>query len=228
MKILSIDTSSNICAVAVLKDTTLLKEISQNSGLTHSENLLPMIQNLLSELTIPLKDIDLIVCDKGPGSFTGIRIGVATAKGFSDSLSTPAIGISSLEALAYNVKEPSVICSIIDAKNDNVYVGVFENTGEQYILRRNFSLENIFNFIDELQSKEYPIIFVGDGAIKYKDEILKKIPNSKFSTNNYLSAYNLGLAGLAHYSVGQNDDLLPLYLRKPQAEINLNSQKGMC
>ena len=86
MKILSIDTSSKICAVAVLEDTKLLKEISQDSGLTHSENLLPIIQNLLNELEITLKNIDLIVCDKGPGSFTGIRIGVATAKGFSDSL----------------------------------------------------------------------------------------------------------------------------------------------
>lgn len=225
MKILSIDTSSNICAVGVLEDSTLLKEVSENSGLTHSENLLPMIQNLLSNLSLSLKDIDFIVCDKGPGSFTGIRIGIATAKGFSDSLGKPAIGISSLEALAYNVKEQGIICSLIDAKNENVYTGIFENIGEQYILRRNLSSENIFNLINELQTADYPITFVGDGAIKYKEDILKKLPNSKFSTNSHLSAYNLGLAGFAHYSVGQNDDLLPLYLRKPQAEIVLEQQK---
>lgn len=225
MKILSIDTSSNICTVAVLEDTTLLKEISQNSGLTHSENLLPMIQNLLTSSNLSIKDIDLFVCDKGPGSFTGIRIGVATAKGFSDSLEKPAVGISSLETLAYNIKNEGIICSLIDAKNENVYVGIFENSGGKYILRRNFSTENIFNLLDEIKTMVYPITFVGDGAIKYKEDIVKKIPNSKFSINNDLSSHNLGLAGLAHYSAGQNDNLLPLYLRKPQAEIVLEQQK---
>ena len=120
MKILSIDTSSNICAVAILENETLLKEISQNNGFTHSENLMPMIQELFSALNLTLNDIDLIVCDKGPGSFTGIRIGTATAMGFSNSLNIESIGISSLEALAYNIKEPSIICSLIDAKKDNV------------------------------------------------------------------------------------------------------------
>ena len=100
MKILSIDTSSNICAAAILEDTTLLKELSQNNGLTHSVNLMPMIQELFSSLNLSLKDIDLIVCDKGPGSFTGIRIGIATAMGFSDSLNIQTIGISSLAQAA--------------------------------------------------------------------------------------------------------------------------------
>ena len=119
MKILRIDTSSNICGIAVLEDANLLKEISQNNGLTHSETLMPIIKNTLENLNIALKDIDLIVCDKGPGSFTGIRIGVATAKAFSDSLDIKSVGISSLEAMVYNVKTNGVICSLIDAKNDN-------------------------------------------------------------------------------------------------------------
>ena len=97
MKILSIDTSSPICAVAILEDNKLIKEISQNNGLTHSEKLMPIIEQILKETNLKLKDIDLLVCDKGPGSFTGIRIGVATVKAFTDSLNIPAIGISSLE-----------------------------------------------------------------------------------------------------------------------------------
>ena len=121
MKILSIDTSSKICGVAVLEDGNLLKEILQDNGLTHSETLMPIIKNTLESLNLSLNDIDLIVCDKGPGSFTGIRIGVATTKAFSDSLGIPAIGVSSLETLAYNVQDNGVICSLIDAKNDNVY-----------------------------------------------------------------------------------------------------------
>ena len=232
MKILSIDTSSNICAVAVLEDTELLKEKSQNNGLTHSVNLMPMIKDLLSELNISLNEIDLIVCDIGPGSFTGIRIGVATAKAFADSLNINSIGISSLEALSYNLikkdfNKSQIVCSLIDAKNDNVYCSIFENANGNYILRRDFSFENIDNLLNELKSIEFPITFVGDGAINYKEKISFNLPNSSFSNNNNLSAYNLGLAGLSRFLNNEKIDLLPLYLRKPQAEKSLeDKEKG--
>ncbi len=225
MKILSIDTSSNICGIAVLEDANLLKEISQNNGLTHSETLMPIIKNTLENLNIALKDIDLIICDKGPGSFTGIRIGVATAKAFSDSLDIKSVGISSLEALAYNVKNNGVICSLIDAKNNNVYVGVFENIDGNYILRRNFSTENINDLLSEFKDTEYSITFVGDGAINYKEIISSALPSKYiFTENNNLSAYNLGLAGLSHFNNEDYTDLNPLYLRKPQAERMLESK----
>ena len=219
MKILSIDTSSNICGVAVLEDKKLLKQISQNNGLTHSEALMPIIKNVLSDLKILLNEFDLIVCDKGPGSFTGIRIGVATAKAFSDSLNIKEIGISSLETLAYNVKTNGVICSLIDAKNDNVYVGVFENIYGNYILRRNFSTENINILLNEFKDLDYSITFVGDGAQVYKSIIESTLTNKCiFAEENDLSAYNLGLAGLNHFKNEDFSDVNPLYLRKPQAE----------
>lgn len=219
MKILSIDTSSKICGVAVLEDKKKLKEISQNNGLTHSETLMPIIKNALSDLNITLSEIDLIVCDKGPGSFTGIRIGVATTKAFSDSLNIKEIGISSLEALAYNVKTNGVICSLIDAKNDNVYVGVFENFDGNYILRRNFSTENINDLLKEFKDTDYSITFVGDGAQVYKNIIESTLTNKCiFAEENDLSAYNLGLAGLNHFKNEDFSDVNPLYLRKPQAE----------
>ena len=224
MKILSIDTSSCICSVAILEDNKLIKEYSQNNGLTHSESLMPIIKRIFDELYFSLNDIDLIVCDKGPGSFTGIRIGVATAMAFSDSLSKKSIGISSLEALAYNVKNDGVICSLIDAKNDNVYVGVFEKISHKYILRRNLSTENINDLLNELKHSEYPVTFIGDGSIAYKDKILEVIPNSIFSSQNDLSAYSLGLAGFDHFLSEDFTDLLPLYLRKPQAERMLENQ----
>ena len=114
MKILSIDTSSNLCAVAVLENTNLIKENILNDTKNHSERIMPVIAQTLEEANLRLADIDLIVCDKGPGSFTGIRIGVATVMSFVDSLNLPAIGITSLEALAYNVllneEKPSFIC----------------------------------------------------------------------------------------------------------------------
>ena len=228
MKILSIDTSSKLCEIAILEDEKIIKEISQNNGLTHSETLMPIIKETLENLNLTLNDIDLIVCDKGPGSFTGIRIGVATAKAFSDSLNIQTIGISSLEALAYNVKENGVICSLIDAKNDNVYVSVFENINGNYILRRNYSAENINDLLDELKIVEYSITFVGDGAINYKSLINSALPSKCiFIENNDLSAYNLGLAGLSHYKNEQYDDVTPLYLRKPQAERMLENKNGI-
>ena len=225
MKILSIDTSSKICGVAVLEDTSLIKEIAQDNGLTHSETLMPVIKETLKLINTNLSDIDLIVCDKGPGSFTGIRIGVATAKAFSDSLNIKEIGISSLEALAYNVKTNGVICSLIDAKNNNVYAGVFENIAGNYILRRNFSCENILDLLNEFKDVEYSVTFVGDGAINYREAILSALNNKcQFIENNDLSSYNLGLAGLAHFKKGDFCDVNPLYLRKPQAERMLENK----
>ena len=100
MKVLSIETSSKICSVAILEDTKLVKKIELNNGLTHSESLMPLIKQILEETNLTLSQMDLLVCDIGPGSFTGIRIGVATVKAFSDSLDIPAVGISSLEGLA--------------------------------------------------------------------------------------------------------------------------------
>lgn len=224
MKILSIDTSSNICDVAVLEDTKLLKEISQNNGLTHSESLIPNIKNLLENLNIKLKDIDLIVCDKGPGSFTGIRIGIATAKGFSDSLNIPAIGISSLETLAYNIKEDCTICSMIDAKKSNAYYGIFKKNDNQYLLQQDLSVNSLSDILSILSRYNEPITFVGDGAINYKNIILDTLPHSQFVENNYLSAYNLGLIGFYNYKNNKICDLLPLYLRKPQAERMLEDK----
>ncbi|MBR0428119.1 MAG: tRNA (adenosine(37)-N6)-threonylcarbamoyltransferase complex dimerization subunit type 1 TsaB [Clostridia bacterium] len=226
MKILSIDTSSKICGVAVLEGTSLIKEVSQDNGLTHSETLMPIIKEILDSINMSLNDINLIVCDKGPGSFTGIRIGVATAKAFSDSLNIGEIGISSLEALAYNVKTTGVICSLIDAKNDNVYAGVFENIDRDYISRRNFSCENISDLLDEFKDSEYSVTFVGDGAVNYKEKIISVLgKNCNFVENNDLSSFNLGLAGLAHFKKEDFCDVIPLYLRKPQAERMLENKK---
>ena len=128
MKILSIDTSSQTCGVCILDDLKELKRIDIITEKSHSIRLMPIIKNIFDELPFSLADIDLIVCDKGPGSFTGIRIGVATAKAFSDSLNIPLIGISSLEALAYKQHTNNKIftCSILDAKNDNCYAALYK------------------------------------------------------------------------------------------------------
>ena len=109
MKILCIDTSSKLCSVAILENNALINKLELDNGLTHSETLMPLIKELLEKSNISLKDIELLISDIGPGSFTGIRIGVATCKAFSDSLNIPCIGISSLEVLAYNEKSNGII-----------------------------------------------------------------------------------------------------------------------
>lgn len=229
MKILSIDTSSNICSVAILENTTLIKKIELDSGLTHSENLMPMIKQILEETNLHLSDINLFVCDKGPGSFTGIRIGVATVKAFSDSLNIPTIGISSLEALAYNVQNDGLICSLIDAKNSNVYYSLYKLENNNYTLLEDFSADHIDTVIELLKKYDGQITFVGDGAICNKEKILSSFAtNSIFAQDdkNKLDSYTLGLAGFNSYLNKKQEPCLPLYLRKPQAERMLE-QKGL-
>lgn len=222
MKILSIDTSSTICGVAILEDKKLIKEINLDNGLTHSESLMPAISNIFNKTSLNLSDIDLIVCDKGPGSFTGIRIGVSTAMAFSDSLHIATCGVSSLEALAYNVHTDGIVCSLIDAKNSNCYCGVFELNNGNYKLLKPLFAENIDIILDCLTEYSSPITFVGSGAVVNKVKICSKFSNCIISDNNNLSSYNVGLAGFNAYLNGNVDNVLPLYLRKSQAERNLS------
>lgn len=218
MKILSIDTSSNLCAVAVLEDSNLIKENILNDTKNHSEKIMPVIAQTLEEANLKLQDIDLIVCDKGPGSFTGIRIGVATVMSFADSLKIPTIGISSLESLMYNEllsdSKASFICSLIDAKNENVYFELYDNKGSSVIAAECKNINDLISMLKQYSN----ICFVGDGATIYQDLLSSNLEGTLFSTHNEISSYSLGIAGLNAYNSGRKDDILPLYLRKSQAE----------
>ena len=218
MKILSIDTSSNLCAVAVLEDSNLIKENILDDTKNHSEKIMPVIVQTLEEANLKLTDIDLIVCDKGPGSFTGIRIGVATVMSFVDSLKISSIGISSLETLMYNEllndSTASFICPLIDAKNGNVYFELYDNKASSIIAAECKNIDELIKILKNYSN----ICFVGDGALVYKDLLNSNIENAMFSTNNEISSYSLGIAGLNAYNTGRKDDILPLYLRKSQAE----------
>ena len=225
MKILSIDTASDLCTVAVLEDTNCIKEIIVNDARNHSEKIMPVIEQALQESNIILKDINLIVCDKGPGSFTGIRIGVGTVLAFQDTLEIPCIGISALEALVYNTDQEGLICSLIDAKNNNVYFGLYELKNGEYSQIGNFefkTIEEIISILNPYSSKG--ITFVGDGAIVNKDYIQENLDNCIFCDKNNLSSYSLGLAGYNAYKKGIETSLMPLYLRKSQAERALEEK----
>ena len=215
MKILSIDTASNLCTVAVLENKKCIKEIIVNDARNHSEKIMPVIEQALSESKLTLQDINLIVCDKGPGSFTGIRIGVGTVLAFQDSLNIPCIGISSLEVLAYNVSTDGLICSTIDCKNDNCYFALYELKNGNYKVLEPPTSESISNVLDLLNSKyeNKNITFVGDGI-------------KKNSISNYLDSFNLGIAGFNKFiSNNKNgEEILPMYLKKPQAERQLEEK----
>ena len=205
LKILSIDTSSKLCNVAILEDTTLIKKIELNNGLTHSESLMPLIKKILHDCNLKLADINLLVCDIGPGSFTGLRIGVATVKAFSDSLNIPCVGISSLEVLAYYMKDNGIVCTSIDARNDNCYFAIYEHKNSKY------------NVIEEPQfaSNDYVDNLI---KTKYFDKSIHFISDTDYS----LSVEHLGIAGFIKFKSNnyEGEEISPLYLKKTQAEMS--------
>ncbi len=188
---------------------------------------MPMIEQAFKQSNLQLKDIDLLVCDKGPGSFTGIRIGIATIKAFCDSLSIPCIGISSLEALAYSIHDDGYIVSILDCKNDNCYFALYELKNSKYtqIISPNASsvLEALSICKNAISSTSCNITFVGDGSCVYKELIVNKFKDCHLADakNNLLSSYFVGIAGFKKFQKNDFEDVLPLYLKKPQAQSQL-------
>ena len=212
MKLLTIETSSTLCGAAILEDEQLIDKIEIENGLTHSQNLMPIIKDLLERNNLKITNFDGFVCDIGPGSFTGIRIGVATVKAFIDSLENVTYtGVSSLEALAYNTNKEGLICSVIDCKNDNCYFALYELKNNTYKELISPTSASILEMKEKLKSYSN-ITFVGDG-----------------STNNLnkIDTTNLGIAGFRKISNNTTIDLLPMYLKKPQAERQLEEKEGI-
>ena len=236
MKILAIDTSSKRCSVAILEDSNILINLYNDDEKTHSVKLMPMVEEAFQKTNLTLEDIQLLACCVGPGSFKGLRVGIATIKAFADVTNIPVVGISSLESLAYNVKEKvassSLICSLIDAKNENVYCGLyyFENNTCNTVAILAESLDVIISVIQEkfeaikkLNPNIQDIIFVGDACQVYQNTLSSSFANAKFATEeeNMQSGISVAKAGLRKYQDGEYGDsssILPIYLRKSQAE----------
>lgn len=164
MKILAIETSAKAASVCLCEDTFLIAQSYQNSGLTHSQTVLPMCEDLLRHCGVPLQQVDLIACAAGPGSFTGLRIGLSTAKGLAWSLEKPCCGVSTLEAMAWPVahRKGELLCCM-DARRKQVYNARFSSDGEtltRITPDRAISLEDLFK---ELGGKNGQMV-VGDGA----------------------------------------------------------------
>ena len=244
MKILAIDTSSYNAAVAILENQNTIIELNNNDEKTHSQKLMPMIDEAFKKSNLSLDDINLISCCVGPGSFTGVRIGIATAKAFADSKNIPTVGVSSLEALAYNLNQDGLICSLINANNDNVYAGLFEITEGKTLkskldflsfkdLNGNVSLNTLKDFVEVNNELHSNIYFVGDGAVLYRD-LIKKTIFKKYDitiieaqTSTGISVGKIGYTKYKNGKYGDSSFLCPIYLRKSQAELSLEEKNGI-
>lgn len=217
MKILAIDTSSKVCSVAILENDKVIDELNLNDGKTHSENLMCLIDEILNKNNLNVKQIEMLACSVGPGSFTGIRIGVATIKPIAEVLNIKIASVTSLETLARNIESNKTIVSLIDARNNQVYAGIFD---DKYNQKEDYIADDI-NIVLEKLKKYDNVVCVGDGAILHKDLIKEKISNVEFVSNNIQAAQNVGKMGYKKYlenNLMTADEIIPIYLRKSQAE----------
>lgn len=227
MKILAIDTSAVCASVAITQDGKILSEASINTGLTHSRTLMPMIDSALKNGEIELSSIDYFACSVGPGSFTGVRIGVAAVKGLCDGLGKKCMPVSTLEALAYNLCDRDCIAvSVMDARCQQVYCGIFRNeSGTVTRLTDDDALE-IEDLGEKLKEYEGDIIFVGDGA-----SICHKALGYKMAGAGsvYQRGSSVAFAAEKNYTEEKllsAEEIMPLYLRLPQAERELKAKAG--
>ncbi|SCN24966.1 UGMP family protein [Clostridium sp. N3C] len=232
MRVLSIDTATEAASCAILEDNKLLGEINFNFGRQHSVILMPMIDKLLSSLHMDIDSIDGFVSSKGPGSFTGLRIGMATIKGLSFGAKKPFISVSSLDALAYNLAySKGLICPILDALRNNVYTALYTFEGEELRRISDYMVISIDELINKVKNEE-SIYFIGDGTAKFKEVLKSNIPNSYFAPAhlNFARASSLGELGLKLLKSGIEEDLntsTPIYLRKSQAEREYDKKMGL-
>lgn len=217
MLVLGIDSSSNAATAAVVRDGELLCEYTQNQKKTHSVKMLPMVEAMLADLELSVADIDVFACGIGPGSFTGVRIGGATVRGFADALEKPCVAITSLAALYDNVKYfDGTVFSLVFAREGKCYTAIYEQ-GQEIVAPCVMTIDDIVAY-----AKDKKCLFVGDGAIA-NYALLAGLENSTIAEtrHNIISAGAIALLG--YYKallgdVGTSSVIAPLYLRKSQAE----------
>lgn len=231
MRILSVDTSSNVASVAICDDEKLICEITVNNKKTHSQTLMPMIDSALKQSELEISDIDLIASANGPGSFTGLRIGVSAVKGLAHAKNIPVVGVSILEAMAYNLPFCEyVISPIMDARRQQVYNAVYEwNNGELLEIKAPRALA-VGELIDELMKLDKKVVFLGDGVDVHKAYIEEKMADKAvFSPVSAKEQRASGLSVVAKKFFDEGKavscyELAPIYLRKPQAERELEER----
>ncbi len=228
MKILAIDSSGLVAGVAVMEDDTLVAEYTVNYKKTHSQTLLPMLEEIKDMISLELDTIDAIAVAGGPGSFTGLRIGSATAKGLGLALKKPIIHVPTVDALAYNLfHTEGLICPIMDARRNQVYTGIYCFLEEKLLVVKEQCAIAVEDLADQLNNKKEKVIFLGDGVPVYKKMLEQrlKIPYC-FAPAHVNRQRAAAVAALAkqYYIEGKITSAeahVPEYLRLSQAEREL-------
>ena len=220
MKILAVDTSGMTASVAIAEDEKTIAQFSMNHKRTHSEKLLPMIDHMLETALWDIGDIDLFVVAKGPGSFTGLRIGIASVKALAHVNNKPVVAVSTLDGLAQNcfVQDKTLVCPILDARRSQVYCAVYAN-GEKIREDCAISITELLAFLNGRKT-----LFLGDGVDVHRETIQKELgKNALFQPEQlrYQNAASLAKAGLKAFRDGVSlsyYQVQPSYLRVSQAE----------
>ncbi len=234
MRILSVDTSNPLASVAVTVDEKVLAETVFNTDRTLSARLIPEIERLLTIAGLTINDIDLFACSVGPGSFTGVRAGVATVQGLALATGKPCVGFSTLALLASNLPLAAYpVCCLLDARKSEIYGALFDCSGttpktiiKDCVMAPEAFLELIINTVDQ------PVIFCGDGAVRFKEVIADKMgAKAIFApfTHNAVHAANGAVLAMEEYKAGKTikpAQLLPVYLRASEAEYAKMSRQS--
>lgn len=227
MKILAIEASGLTAGCAVAEDEKLIGEYNLQYQKTHSQTLVPMLEEMKRALDLDLAAVDLIAVTKGPGSFTGLRIGAATAKGIALALDKPILPVSTLDSLAFNAYgTQELVCPIMDARRQQVYTGIYREDGWPECLRQPCAV-GIEELLEDLNGRGEAVLFVGDGVPVYRTLIEEKAGVPVSFAPAHLLTQRAGttavLADLLFKREGESclvssDDFRPEYLRKSQAE----------
>lgn len=233
MNILAIETSSLVASAAIVSDDVMIAEYTMNYKKTHSQTLLPMIDEICKMTEFDVNNIDAIAVSAGPGSFTGLRIGSATAKGLGLALDKPLIHVPTVEAMAYNIYDTDkLICPIMDARRSQVYTGIYRNqcgVVETVKDQCAIAIDELIAIIDELGEE---VIFLGDGVPVFKQILDEKLKVSHVYATSQLNRQRAGSvaeAGKYYYNKGMVEkaqDHKPDYLRQSQAEREYAEKNG--
>ena len=230
MKLLALDSSGLVASVAVMEDDTMVAEYTMNYKKTHSQTLVPMLDQMSKMIELDLNTIDAIAIASGPGSFTGLRIGSATAKGLGLALNKPIIPVPTVDALAYNLcGNTGVICPIMDARRNQVYTGIYQfvSDGCEGFVMETLQTQTavlIQDIVSQLNELGQPVIFIGDGVPVFKEQLkeLMKVPYSFAPAHlSRQRAAAVGALGMIYYKEGKFESAAlhePEYLRMSQAE----------
>lgn len=226
MKILAVDSSAKACSVSLVDEDKILGEFFINTSLTHSQTLVPMIDAVLKNTSTDIKSVDAFAVSAGPGSFTGVRIGVAAIKGMAMPLDKPCYSVSTLEAMAYNLRgENCVACAVMDARCNQVYNALFLIKNGKITRLCDDRALSINELAEDLKSYNGKTVLVGDGAQlcynSYKELNLdiELAPEQQ----RYQRASGVAFAALTKEPMTA-ESLMPTYLRLPQAERELKKR----